>query len=217
MPNGYGDVGRWYRDAPWQERLYARVRYMTAPLEAVASLIPPGAKTLVEFGCSTGVFANVAKTRRPDLDVTGVDHDPRKIEAASRTVGGREGLRFVTAAAEDYVRAHPPPDVVAVVDVLYLWPPATQDDFLKRAANWLAPGGTLLVKEMTDRPWYKRRFCLLQEWLAVKVIGLTKGQGVFLRPAAAYRRTLAAAGLDTQSFDLGRGYLHPHFAWRATK
>ena len=196
------------------QRLHARIRYATAPLERVAALVPAGSGAVVEIGCSAGVFANVLKARRPDLDVTGVDAAENKIEAARRTVCGRAGLAFVAEDAFAYVEGHGPFEVVAVVDVLYLFPPERQDEFIRLAAGNLGPGGYLILKEMTDRPAWKRRWCALQEKLAVRVLGWTEGEGVFMRSGDAYRRAMEEAGLAVETFDLSRGYLHPHFALR---
>jgi trans-aconitate methyltransferase len=213
----YADVAPYFKELTAAQRVHARVRYATAPLERVAALIPAGVRSVVELGCSTGVFANVLKARRPELDVTGVDAAGGKVEAAGRTVCGRAGLTFVADDAFAYVEGHGPFEVLAVVDALYLFPPDRQDEFIRLAANNLRPGGYLVVKEMTDRPTWKRRWCAFQERLAVRVLGLTKGAGVFLRPGEAYRRVMEKAGLAVEAFDLNKGYLHPHFALRGRK
>jgi trans-aconitate methyltransferase len=193
------------------------VRYASAPLEAVAALIPAGVRSVVELGCSTGVFANVLKARWPELDVTGVDAAADKVEAARRTVCGRAGLTFVEADGFAYVECQGPFEALAIVDMLYLLPPARQDELIRKAAVKLRPGGYLIIKEMTDRPAWKRRWCAFQEWLAVRAVGLTAGEGVFLRPGEEYRRTMEEAGLAVEAFDMDRGYPHPHFALRGRK
>jgi 2-polyprenyl-3-methyl-5-hydroxy-6-metoxy-1,4-benzoquinol methylase len=213
----YADVAPCFRELPWALRLYARVRYATAPLERVAALVPGGAREVVEIGCSTGVFANVLKARRPELDVTGVDLAANKVAAARRTVRGRPGLRFEEGDAFAYVAAHGPFDVLTAVDVLYLLPPPRQDELIRVAAARLRPGGYLIIKEMTDRPAWKRRWCRFQESLAVRVLGFTKGAGLYLRTGDDYRRIMEAAGLAVETFDLNRGYPHPHFALRGRK
>jgi trans-aconitate methyltransferase len=213
----YADVAPYFKELTVARRVHARVRYASAPLEAVAALVPAGARRVVELGCSTGVFANVLKARRPELDVTGVDAAAAKVEAASRTVCGRPGLTFVEADAFAYVQAHGPFEVLAVVDMLYLLRPERQDELIRLAADKLEAGGCLVIKEMTARPAWKRRWCALQEWLAVRVLGLTAGEGVFLRPGEAYRRVMEEAGLMVETFDMDRGYPHPHFALRGRK
>jgi len=213
----YADIAPLYAGLALRERCYARIRYATAPLEAVAALVPAGARTCVELGCSAGVFANVLKTRRPDISVIGVDADERKVATARATVRGRPGIAFEVADAFAYLAAARDLDAVAFVDVLYLFPPERQDALLRQAAAALAGGGHLIVKEMTDRPAWKRRWCLTQEWLAVRVVGFTQGAGIYLRPGASYGAALAACGLAVEEFDLARGYPYPHHAWRGTE
>ena len=213
----YADIAPYYVNLSRTERLYAGFRYLTAPLERVAALVPAHARSLVEFGCSAGVFANIVKARRPDMDVTGVDVDTRKIAAAAKTVHGRSGISFVVGDAFGWLECRRPVEVIAVVDVLSLFEPNRQDEFIHRVVDRMQPGGTLILKEMNDRPAWKRRWCAFQEWLAVRVVGFTKGTGVYLRPGDDYRRTMETAGLVVESFDLSRGYFHPHAAWRGTK
>lgn len=213
----YADVAPYFKELTLARRVHARVRYASAPLERVAALVPAGVRSVVELGCSTGVFANVLKAVRPEVDVTGVDAAADKIEAARRTVCGRAGLTFVEADAFAYVEGYGPFEALAIVDMLYLLPPAPQDELISKAAAKLRPGGCLIIKEMTDRPAWKRRWCAFQEWLAVRALGLTAGEGVFLRPGEGYRQAMEEAGLAVETFDMDRGYPHPHFALRGRK
>jgi len=213
----YADIAPLYRDLNLAERFYARARYGTAPLERVVALVPAETASLVEIGCSAGVFANLLKTRRPALEVIGVDADERKIATAVKTVKGRTGINFLRADAFAYLQTSGPHDAVAFVDVLYLFPPVQQDELILLAARALKDGGVVIVKEMHDYPVWKRRWCRLQEWVAVRVVGATEGTGIHLRPGGEYPGALAAAGLEVEAFDLNRGYLHPHFAWRGRK
>lgn len=213
----YADIAPLYAGLSLRERLYARIRYATAPLGKVAALVPRDVASVVELGCSAGVFANVLKARRPELDVVGVDADGSKITAAAKTARRRSGVKFVVDDAYAYVESRGPFDAVAVADMLYLLPPSRQDELIRLAVDKLRPGGCLIIKEMTDRPVWKRRWCYLQEWLAVRVFGLTEGAGVFLRAGGDYRAAMERAGLEVETFDLSRGYPHPHFALRGRK
>jgi len=213
----YADLAPHFRNSNLFERCYARIRYATAPLERVAALVPAGVRSLVEVGCSAGVFANVVKHRRPEVEVVGVDVDPRKIASARKTVGGRPGLTFVCEEAFAYLEKQGPGEVLAAVDCLYLWPPGRQEAFIRLAADKLPPGGYLLLKEMDDRPAWKRRWGLWQERAAIYVLRLTAGEGVHLQPGRFYRAAMEGAGLEVETFDLGRGYPHPHLALRGRK
>ncbi len=213
----YADIAGFYAGLRLAERLYARIRYATAPLGRVAALVPPEVKSAVELGCAAGVFANVLRAQRGDVAVTGVDADAAKIATAEKTCRGRAGISFVHDDAFAYLESRGPFETIICVDVLYLFPPRRQDELIRLASARLRPGGYLIIKEMNDRPRWKRRWCAFQEWLAVRVVGFTKGGGVYLRTGDEYRRAMVAAGLTVETFDLGRGYLHPHFALRGKK
>ncbi|MGD8720139.1 MAG: class I SAM-dependent methyltransferase, partial [Candidatus Zixiibacteriota bacterium] len=120
------DINPFYFDVNFLGRAYARVRYASAPLEGVADLVPAGVRRVVELGCGLGVFANVLKVLRPELDVTGVDVDRDRVAAARKTVDGRDGLNFVYGDAAAYVDGHGPFDAVVIVDMVYLLPPEDQ-------------------------------------------------------------------------------------------
>jgi SAM-dependent methyltransferase len=211
------DINSFYSNVNLLGRLYARVRYASAPLERVAELVPAGVRSVVELGCGLGVFANVLKVLRPELAVTGVDVDRDRVAAARKTVDGRAGLTFVYGDAAAYVDGHGPFDAVVIVDMLYLLPPDDQDRLITHVARSLRPNGYLIIKEMTDRPAWKRRWCALQEWFAVKVFHFTTGPGVFLRSGDEYLRAMEGAGLTVEQLEMHRGYPHPHFAWRGKK
>lgn len=213
----FADIAPYYRGLGWRDRVYARIRYATAPLEAVAALVPAEVETVLELGCSAGVFANVLKALRPSLNIVGVDPDAHKVEVARKTVKGREGINFVVADGESYLAGKYHFDVIVVADMLYLLPPRQQDGVIAKAAAALSAGGYLIIKEMASRPKWKRAWCYFQEWLAVKVARMTSGEGIFLRPAEEYASVMAAAGFAVETFDLHRGYLHPHYALRGRK
>ena len=114
----YADVAPYFKELTVARRVHARVRYASAPLERVAALVPAGVRSVVELGCSTGVFANVLKAARPELDVTGVDAAADKVEAASRTVCGRAGLTFAHDDAFAYVDNLGPFEALGIVEML---------------------------------------------------------------------------------------------------
>ena len=74
----------------------------------------------------------------------------------------------------------------------------------------LAPGGTLVVKEMASTPRWKHRWNMAQETLAVRALRLTSGSEVSPTPTETMGRWLAELGLSVTHTALDRGYLHPH-------
>jgi cyclopropane fatty-acyl-phospholipid synthase-like methyltransferase len=213
----YADIAPLYQGLSLPERCYTRTRFNTAPLEHVVNLIPANTGSLLEIGCSAGVFTNLLKTHYPAITITAIDIDRRKIATALKTVRGRAGISFIQADAFAYLESSEPFDVIAFVDVLYLFAPDRQDELIRLAVGKVPPGGAIIIKEISDHPGWKRHWYRIQEWLAVQVIGITQGSGIYLRSNNAYPDALRSAGLRVEGVDLNRGYLQPHYAWRGSK
>src|ERR1700712_4499139 len=89
-----------------------------------------------------------------------------------------------------------PWDAIVVVDVLYLLDGEAQHRLLDAAAAQLAPGGVLVVKEMSHHPAWKFAWNRAQEQLAVRVLRITEGHDIHFQPDADLPAHLAGLGLD---------------------
>lgn len=162
-----------YRGAPLLARAFVHGRAFLSDLAFVERYVPRHG-FVVDLGCGHGLFANLLVEASSQRRVLGIDLDPRKVEVARGTIGGREALRF---ALGDVV-ALPPPrcDAITIVDVLYLLPPDSQERMLRNAAAALAENGPLVVKaqERTLSPRYALTYG--QELVTVS-LGLTRGGG----------------------------------------
>ncbi len=200
-----------YVDAPLAVRAHVRLRWWTCPLRAVAAQLPPGGRVL-EVGCGHGVFSLLAAVADSDRRVVGVDVDERKVPHA-RAAADRARLR---GAAVEITVAPPgalpagPWDAIVVVDVAYLLDAAVQRRLLGECAARLAPGGVLAVKEMALAPRWKFQWNRVQETLAVRVLGITVGEGMTFVDPAEMGRWLVDEGLDVRHLPLHKGYPHPH-------
>ena len=199
-----------YRDAPRGDRLHVWVRWLSCPFPPIADVLPATGRVL-EIGCGHGLFSAYAARRAPGLQVLGVDIDAEKIAvaAASEPV---EGGRLEFAVGESGSVPAGPWDAVVLVDVLYLLDPDAQRALLASAAAALAPGGSLVVKDMATRPRWKARWNAVQESLSVRVLGITEGSREFSFVDPEERaRWLTASGLrDVRMRRLDRHRIHPH-------
>jgi hypothetical protein len=95
--------------------------------------------------------------------------------------------------------------------VLYLMPFSLQRSLLEACAAALGSDGVLMVKEMAPTPRWKFGWNYLQETLAVRCLGLTRGASrmSFASPATL-RSWLAGVGLLVEAHPMDRGYLHAH-------
>lgn len=161
---------RAYRQLPLGARLHSLIRWWSAPFAALEAHVPTSGRIL-EVGCGRGLLCTYLALARPDRIVLGVDIDQAKIEQAAGVARKVPGLDFAVTASGAVPGG--PWDAILVVDMLYLMPARQQRELLAAAVTELAPGGMLLIKEMSPTPRWKARVNLLQETLAVSVLGLS--------------------------------------------
>jgi 2-polyprenyl-3-methyl-5-hydroxy-6-metoxy-1,4-benzoquinol methylase len=189
-------------------RLHTRIRWRSCPFEDVAAAVPARGRIL-EIGCGHGLFSTYLALGSDDRSVLGTDVDGAKIHAAQRAADGIENVEF----HPDDPGAFPegPWDAVCIVDVLYLIDREGERALLTSAAEHLAPGGVLVVKEMGTTPRWKFRWMALQERLSVQVLKITAGHDLTFVPPEELATWMRDAGLvDVEQRPLHRGHLHPH-------
>jgi len=170
----------------------------------VLAEIPFGADVL-DYGCGHGLLALEAAACRGAF-VLGVDIDSEKISVAQRAA--TPTTRFGVIDPGDI------PDgawqAICITDMLYLLDPPGQEALVARLAERLTPGGVLIVKEMDSRPAVKAAWQRLQERVAVRHLGITKGDFLAFTDAAQLTALLGSCGLDVRSRPVHRHYPHPH-------
>lgn len=197
-----------YADAPRSDRGHVRGRWWTAPFTAVEAALPASGRVL-EVGCGHGLFVAYAALRSPDRVVTGVDIDADKIPVGQRALAPLGDRAHLAVGVSGEVPAGPW-DAVVILDVLYLLPAPAQRALLEQCIGELAPGGVLLLKEMSEQPAWKARWNRTQETLAVKVLRITEGKDFDFVPTSELGGWLREAGLEVSTQRLDKGYLHPH-------
>lgn len=202
---------RAFAELPLSERLFVRARLFSAPLEALAARVPPGA--VADVGCGHGLLTALLAAGGPDRTVLGIDPDPRKIAYAERGPGKLPNVRLEVARIEELSpRLDGTLDGVVVADVLYLLPVAAWEGFLATARRLLKPGGRLLLKEAEANRSWKYWKCLAQEQVMVKLLGKTQASGgLGFQPRAYTSQLLARTGFHVEEVvDLSPGYATPH-------
>lgn len=196
-----------YRTAPPAVRAHVAVRWWSAPFRAVAAALPSTGR-IVEIGCGHGLFSAYAALGAPGRVLTGVDIDQDKIRHAQ--AAGRLTDRLTFAHAPSGAVPEGPWDAAVFVDVLYLLPAAAQRSLLEETVGRLAPGGTLVVKEMGTEPTWKVRWNTFQETLSVKVLRITEGSSFDFVPPATTAGWLEDLGLVVEHRRLDRHRVHAH-------
>jgi 2-polyprenyl-3-methyl-5-hydroxy-6-metoxy-1,4-benzoquinol methylase len=152
---GRGAIGRIVRALPPVERAYSRVRFsiLRPKLLSVMDLLLTDEGRILDVGCGFGLFAAYFGQTQPRRRIVGVDPSVRRIALATE-VARSLGLRDHAFVVGD-VRTAPlqgPFDAVYVLDVMHHLPRNDQEQVLERLRSLLAPGGMLLIKDITTEP-----------------------------------------------------------------
>ncbi|MEX0167697.1 class I SAM-dependent methyltransferase [Streptomyces sp. LMG1-1-1.1] len=124
-------------EAAHYDRTRGGVPRAEAAARAVLSLVPPGARTLLDLACGTGLVTE--RLTRPGLGVYGAD----AAHAMLRTAAGRVPGRTVRADARRLPLPDASVDAVSAVWLLHLVPFAPE--IVAEAARVLRPGGVLVA------------------------------------------------------------------------
>lgn len=217
-----GWLGEAFRSAPLASRLHVGVRWRLMPFVRLLDQVAEDASGVaLDLGCGHGVWPLLLAEQRPGLKVLGLDPDQPRVEVA-QAIADRRGLRarFLEGRIEDLAAPELRPeiaaeigaglDLISVIDVLYLIPREHEAAVFQSLVGRLRPGGRVFLKEMGDRPRWKRRWNEAQERLAVKLLGITLGSEILVRSEAECRALLERAGLRVREVPLDAGYVHPH-------
>jgi len=184
-------------------------RMVTCPVTPVVQRLPRSG-TVLDAGCGHGLFSLVAALDAPQRRIVGVDIDADKLDLARHAavrLGVADRVQF------DLTDGDLPDgrfDAVMCNDVLYLLGLERARKLLADMAARVAPGGVVLVKDMSDRPAWKARWNHLQEVGATKVFRYTEGDQLEMVLPADIEAPLREAGLSVEQARIDRGYPHPH-------
>lgn len=174
---------------------FARGKMSGDPAYATVLAQLPDQGTLLDVGCGEGYLLALARAAKPELDLVGLDHDPRRVTLARQALAGEPRLELLVGDLRDHALLRA--SMITCLDVLHYMPPEQQDAVLARLAACLAPGGLLLLRDGQADGGLRTSVLRLFETVAV-AIGRHRGDGVFFRSADALRDALEAMGLEVE-------------------
>lgn len=142
-------------------RLFLAARYRLTPYHRIAARLPASGRIL-DLGCGHGLLALTAALDGPARTVLGIDHDEARIAIAAAAVESLRNARFAVGTFDALPAG--PFDAIAMIDVLHYFAPSAQEAVIRAAHGRLAPGGTLLLREVDPdggaaarwNRWYER-------------------------------------------------------------
>jgi 2-polyprenyl-3-methyl-5-hydroxy-6-metoxy-1,4-benzoquinol methylase len=203
------------RALPPVERIYSLVRFsiLRPKLLSVMDLLLTDQGRILDVGCGFGLFAAYFGQTHPGRRIVGVDPDARRV-AIARRVSLSLGLSdhdFLVGDVRD-ASLPPPFDAAYVLDVMHHLPRADQRPVLERLRGLLAPGGMLLIKDITTEP---RAGLMFTAALDRMMVGF--GEPLSYRHHREWGEMLAELGFRVRMVRVPDVLPYPHVVIAATK
>jgi len=151
-------------------RVYARIRFLILRqifLQEIGQYLPRDGRIL-DLGCGFGLFSLYFAIDGPERRITGVDLDEDRIAAAQQCAKqiGVDNVDYTTKNVLAW-KGSGQFDAIFMLDLIHHLPKEQVGGFLERVGKLVAPGGVLLLKDVSNRPAHKRLFTLALDRLMV--------------------------------------------------
>jgi SAM-dependent methyltransferase len=191
-------------------RAYCTARFLIINLNMlhILSLCMRGKRRVLEIGCGFGLFGCYFAARNPQLVYHGIDFNALRIAQAKRTAErlGLKNVRFVTGDARSELALEPTYDVVVMMDLLHHLPDDAKRQLLETVTRRLAPGGRLIVKDVTCRPRWKLFFTWMLDLL------MTRGFDMWYWHPAQFRSAVDPS-LAMETYPIADWLPYPHVVY----
>jgi trans-aconitate methyltransferase len=166
---------------------------------AILGCALPDKGRFLDLGCGQGLLLALLREAKPDLSLHGIDAHPRRVEIARRALGADALIEQRDLRELGFPR---PCAAVALIDVLLYLP--EPEPVLRAAADALAPGGVLLVREPDANAGLAFALTRLSSWFDAATRGRS-GAPIRYRPAGYWREQLASLGLAVEAAPMSSG------------
>lgn len=208
-------IRSFYNRSPWWVRVYLLIRHSTCPFEQIETRVPANGKIL-DAGCGFGAFAIAMAAGAPERKITAVDWQAERI-AVARKASSHKCLNVTFLPKDIDAALSDSYDVIVLVDVIYLFSSERKRELLEKCFRALSPKGKLLIKEMDTTPPLKYFFCLLQEFIATRMLRLNGIRGIHVIASQTMKELLGSIGFSVDAVLLDKGYCHPHILYCCEK
>ena len=181
---------------------YARGKLRHDPVfEAAVDWIGASAMPLLDIGCGLGLLGQYLREHGWHGAYHGIDLDTAKVAAARAAAPQWRDFRceIGNAAALPPFQGH-----VALIDVLHYLPQAAQQQLLRAVATRVAPGASLLIRNVLRAPGWRFRVTQAEEWL-IRSVRWMRAPVSHYPTRAELEQPLLAAGFRVDVMPLWQG------------
>ena len=137
------------REAYGIKKFFTWARPLICPFDKLIFQIPRN-QNIFDVGCGDGVFLYLLAIFREPKKLFGVDVIDTDLDTVKKIFPNTNYIKIKDISdwpKDDF-------NVVTVIDVLHHIKPSEQHKFIIEILNKIKPGGTLLIKDMSTKPWY---------------------------------------------------------------
>ncbi len=188
-------------------RAYTRIRLaiLNVNLLNILRLGLSGHRRILDVGCGYGALGCYLGLHDDEIRYTGCDFDASRI-ATAKQVARKLGLPNVNFYEGDATSLSVDGqfDAIVLVDCLHHLPDDNKCELLRRCLRKLAPGGILVIKDVTTGPWPK----YVYNWLTD--VFMTHTTDMWYWDEARFLSELDSAGYSATTFPITEWLPYAH-------
>ena len=137
------------REAYGIKKFFTWARPWICPFDKFIFQIPKN-QSIFDVGCGNGAFLFLLATFREPKKLYGVDVSENNLSIVKNIFPNTKYNKVNNIS--DWPKENF--NVITVIDVLHHIKPEEQHEFINKILNKIKPGGTLIIKDMSTKPWY---------------------------------------------------------------
>jgi len=187
-----GAIGRTthrYAGAAAGDRHYVACKLRWDPVTQLIANLALEWGSVLDIGCGRGQFGLLLVELGRTHELVGIDWDARKIEVARQAAGSDARFEVADLASSSLHGC----ETALLIDVLHYLSPESQAALLGEVTARLAPGGTLIVRDVDARSAWRSHLTRSFEWLGTR-LRVNRGRGLYFLPREQLQNQLRQQG-----------------------
>jgi cyclopropane fatty-acyl-phospholipid synthase-like methyltransferase len=190
-------------------RIYNYLRLAIMPLEEIAAVVPT-TSTILDVGCGYGLLDIYLAETSPNRTVIGSELNSKRVRIAQKISQDLENVKFFeeNLLHPDRVQNI---DCILLIDLLHHVSYEQQSELLATIYSLLPNGGTLIIKDLDNRPAFKYYWNLIHDKL---VTGFDR---LYFSSALKQRKNIEFLGFKITDYSQINHPFYAHYLMVARK